>query len=375
MIPLNLWFFPIAAAAVHGLFLAVVFFRKKGNRAANRWFAGLLLAVSLHLAEYALSVSGLIFRLPHLMLSTYPLLFIIAPLYYLYVQAYLNQAYQRTGKLLLHFLPAFLVFLFLLPFYRQSGEAKIFFFRTLAGNAFQSIPDEQFVIMILQIGQLLVYLYLAYRLIRNKEAAWTLFRQNGNEQKIRWLIRSTLALGGFTVFYGVMTVLLTLRNTYRVETDYVVVLLLALLLFIIGYVAMLQPDLFDEALKNGRKQSLLTPGSARSVKEKLMEYMRSEKPYLREDLKITDLSDYLSIPAHHLSEVLNHELHTNFFDFVNGYRIETAKALLADPQRREEKILSIAFDSGFGNKATFNRVFKRATGMTPSEFKKSYLRK
>ena len=150
-----------------------------------------------------------------------------------------------------------------------------------------------------------------------------------------------------------------MQNNYRVETDYIVVLLLAILIFVIGYIALLQPSIFNEALKNGRASNLLTPKSAKNLKEQLLEYMSREKPYLREDLKINDLADLLGYPSHLLSDVLNNELHLNFFDFINTYRIDTAKALLADPKRSNDKIISIAFDSGFGNKSTFNRVFSK----------------
>jgi AraC-like DNA-binding protein len=66
---------------------------------------------------------------------------------------------------------------------------------------------------------------------------------------------------------------------------------------------------------------------------------------------------------------LNERLKKSFYDFVNGYRVEEARRILRDPRRGDQKILTIAFDSGFASKAAFNRVFKRHTGMTPSEYK------
>ncbi len=366
MATLNLWFFPIAASAVHGLFLAIVLWLKKRNQQANRLFALLLLSLSLHLLDYSLNISGLILAVPHLMFSSYPLLFVMAPLFYLYVRSYLGLAVRQGWRTVLHFALAVLVFLSMLPFYLLPAATKITFLETVAEDAFQTIPTEQFIIMFLQIGQFLFYAALAYRLIQQQEKTVIQFRSNGNVPKIKWLKRSTIAFGVFTLFYGLMTSILVLQNQYRVETDYVVVLLLALLIFVIGYVALSQPHLFAEGLKRGRNHKQLTPSSALSLQVRLEQLMIEEKPFLREELKINDVAQLLDIPAHHLSELLNNGLHTNFADFINNYRIETAKKLLLDPKRQTDKIITIAFDSGFNNKGTFNRVFKQLTGQTPS---------
>lgn len=372
MTTLNLWFFPIAASAIHGLFLALVLWFKKGNHQANRLFALLLLSLSLHLLDYSLNISGLILAFPHLMFSSYPLLFVMGPLFYLYVRSYLRQEVKQGWRTLLHFGLAILVFLSMLPFYLQSAEYKIAFLEAVAVDTFQTIPTEQFIIMFLQIAQFLFYAVAAYRLIVQQEEVVVQFRSNGNIPKIKWLKQSTIAFGAFTLFYGLMTIILVIQNQYHVETDYVVVLLLALLIFVIGYVALSQPNLFTEGLKKGRHQTQLTPSSASSLQIKLERLMAEEKPFLQEELKINDLAQLLELPVHHLSELLNNELHTNFADFINTYRIETAKQLLIDPKRQTDKILTIAFDSGFSNKGTFNRVFKQLTGQTPSGWRSEW---
>src|SRR5690606_41905073 len=76
--------------------------------------------------------------------------------------------------------------------------------------------------------------------------------------------------------------------------------------------------------------------------------------------------------SHHLSQVINVSQERSFFDFINRYRIDHAKGLLSDPARAGN-ILEIALASGFNSKASFNRVFKKETGMTPSAFKKRLL--
>lgn len=375
MTSINLWFFPIAVSAIHALFLAVVLWTKTHNRQANRLFALMLLGLSLHLLDYSLSISGLILQVPHLIFISYPLLFVIAPLFYLYVRSYLQLPLGNKWILFGHFGIAILVLLSMLPFYLQSASFKLQFLEQIGEDAFRNLPPEQFVIMFLQIGQFLLYTYLSYRCVQRQEANIARFKTNGNVPKIRWLKRSVQALGLFSIFFGLMTIILVIQNTYRLEIDYVVVLLLSILIFVIGYVALSQPKLFQEGLKKGRTQTQLTASSAISLQQRLQDCMEREKPFLKDDLKIGDLAKLIDLPVHHLSEFLNNELHTNFADYINQYRIETAKALLSDPTHHADKILAIAFEAGFSNKATFNRVFKQSTGQTPSAFRKSRLEK
>jgi AraC-like DNA-binding protein len=61
----------------------------------------------------------------------------------------------------------------------------------------------------------------------------------------------------------------------------------------------------------------------------------------------------------------------NFNAFLNHYRIEDARAALADPGKKDAPILTIAMDAGFQSIGPFNRAFKADTGLTPSEFRRT----
>jgi AraC-like DNA-binding protein len=73
-----------------------------------------------------------------------------------------------------------------------------------------------------------------------------------------------------------------------------------------------------------------------------------------------------------LSQAINERTGQNFYDFVNFYRVETVKERLKDPEKRDMNVLHIAFDAGFNTKATFNAVFKKSTGLTPSQYRKNF---
>jgi len=105
--------------------------------------------------------------------------------------------------------------------------------------------------------------------------------------------------------------------------------------------------------------------------EMLQNYMTEEKPFKDDSLSLDQLAEKLYISPRYLSQVINTCLSQNFYTFINSYRVEEAKALLSNPLNRDESVLAIAYDSGFKSKTSFNTIFKKMTGMTPSQYKKA----
>lgn len=102
--------------------------------------------------------------------------------------------------------------------------------------------------------------------------------------------------------------------------------------------------------------------------------MAQERAYRDEGLSVATLAARLAVPEYRLRRLINQRLgHRNFNAFVNGYRLAEASRALADPQRRELPVLSIALEAGFQSIGPFNRAFKAATGLTPTEFRRETL--
>lgn len=130
-------------------------------------------------------------------------------------------------------------------------------------------------------------------------------------------------------------------------------------------------EIFSLKARKRYEKSSLTRHQEYLYLEKLLEYMKQEKPYLDSELTIGALASALSIPDRELSQVINEKINKHFCDFVNQYRVEEAKKLLEKSlSRRKMSILGIAFDVGFNSKSSFNTVFKRNTGLTPSQYRK-----
>jgi AraC-like DNA-binding protein len=107
--------------------------------------------------------------------------------------------------------------------------------------------------------------------------------------------------------------------------------------------------------------------------ERIIQLMRGEKMYLNENLSLRELASQMKSDPNLISFILNKHLDSNFYDFINCYRIEEVKNKLSDPRYKHLSLLGIALESGFNSKTTFNRVFKQVTGVTPTEFQKKRL--
>ena len=168
-ISFNSWAVIILFGAAQGLFLSFYLLTKPENRRANKWLAFLLIAISLHLLEYGADISGVTLQFPVLVASTYPLLFCMGPCYYLYCHHLLDKNYKAGLKTWLHFIPALLVLLAMLPFYLMPAAQKIHYLTNLESNGSLSIPPEQLVFMATHVLQTVVYIYAAHKFIERKE--------------------------------------------------------------------------------------------------------------------------------------------------------------------------------------------------------------
>jgi len=188
---------------------------------------------------------------------------------------------------------------------------------------------------------------------------------------------------GFTIL--VVTVVIILEEGFGVafgfNTDPIYFMLLITFILYLGYSGIRHKNIFSDESGNSLKihdpkspgeynRSGLSAEDAVQYHKDLLELMNSSKPYLDPKLKLSDLAEKLEISVNHLSQVINQYEEKNFFDFVNSFRIDEFKKRAADPAFANYNILAIALDAGFNSKSSFNQVFKKNTGQTPSEYVK-----
>ena len=122
-------------------------------------------------------------------------------------------------------------------------------------------------------------------------------------------------------------------------------------------------------------EASLPDGADRIALDKLNHAMDVDEIWRREGLTIGALADAVGVPEHRMRPLINGHLgFRNFAAFINARRIEAAKRMLTDPEKSRTTIAAIAYDLGFGSLGPFNRAFKDATGLTPTEFRRTQMR-
>lgn len=403
--------------AGQGAVLSVVLARREQNRLANRILAALVAGVALMLVLGFIDLRWGRRGYPHLLALGAPLPYLFAPLQWLYVVALTRPLRRLDARQLVHGLPfaAYTIFM-ALAFYSKSGAEKTALAQeVIAGGG----PTSLFVMDAVQIVQALAYLGASFVVLRRYRRRIEQFYSDLHRIDLRWL---TILVGAHTAVWSIVAAHFVLRV---LEVDVraldalrpAVAIGSALFIFVVGYISLWQRDLFQtardaqcvEGRREGEEDAARSPrdaeterapavaegraaepvaGEARSPGEKYqrnrldddearelvreLETLMTDKQLYRDgSLTSQTLADALGVTPHLLSQVLNVHVGKSFYAFVNGYRVEALMAALEDPAERGRGVLELALDAGFNSKSTVNSVFKKLTGMTPTQFRAS----
>jgi len=133
-------------------------------------------------------------------------------------------------------------------------------------------------------------------------------------------------------------------------------------------------DYYDIPVKtqtNKYAKSGLSKDHLRKYMQRLERIMQTREEYLRPDLTLPKLAQVVGCSVNHLSQVINAGFGTSFLDYLNRYRIEHAKQLLAETGGQNIAVLHIAFKVGFNSNSAFYAAFKKHVGMTPAQYRQA----
>lgn len=359
----DIWPYLYGTILFQGIFLGIVLtITRKGNVIANRYLALIMFMFSLATAERVVASLGGYTLWPHLLFVSRPFWYLLPPLYYFYARSFAGNPIRLTAMQWLHALPVVAVLIHAIPFYAWPVEVKLSYINnpSLFYNHHDSVGRS-----LLYYFQSLAYLLLSVRTFRRAGRGLKLF---SNE----WL----LILYSLLLIYFALHLIQTVYYYFSYEEFFSLrqwgLPIYAVLIYSFTYFAFVKPEkifvppwkLWEQ--KNGR----LSLSEKLELIDRVKRLMDEEKPYLDCRLKYSDVAVRLGISVRNLSNVLNHAGHS-FNDFINSYRVHEAKQQILSGKLSRETLLSVAFNSGFANKSSFNRIFKQHTGLTPTEFLES----
>lgn len=380
-VPLDWLHVIMLLGAAQGLLLSAVLATQRYNQTANRLLAALILAFTIYLATGVYYSTGLVREFPHFIGVSYPLLFLFGPLVYLYALTASDRSRHLRRADALHFLPFVLIVMGGLPIYLMSGAEKLAFFNaTSHGHPPLLVRLADPLMFVSGVSYATVTLLLLARHSRRIKDSYS----HVERVNLRWLVWLGSSAGGIWLLALVFQLLRSMADVRFARSDDVVALAVAVLVYAIGYMGLRQPEVFqyatsDELVPDAEpeprepepryERSGLSDWEATSLKRKLLELMETDRPWQESELTLADLAGLLHTTPHKISEVLNSHIGQTFYDFVNGYRVREVQQRLAG--ERAPKLLALAMDAGFASKSTFNEVFKKHTGQTPSAYRRA----
>lgn len=363
--------------AVQGVFFSLLLIRlAKGHLLANRLLAAFLLTFSLSMFGISAYSSGLILKAPHFGLVHAPFAVLTPILLYLYFLALTRKDFRLQPRHWLLFLPIGVEIVWLMPFYALPAAEK---YHILLGS-YEQIPARWKISFVFSVLVNFVFLLLTYlTIVRHERVIREVYSSPLNK---------TLLWARHFLYAGIATFALCVAVSFFsiAWADPLSNLLFSVIIYVFGYRAIRQPDIFsdvgEETIPSENAPALVHPSAryeksglsearARLFLDKLERLMQEEKIYLDPTLNLQQLSARLDAPPHQVSQLLNQFKGESFSDFVNRYRVGHFKKAVGEPANAHLSLLAVAFDSGFNSKAAFNAVFKKMTGLTPSEFKES----
>ncbi len=388
------------------IFLLLLLVAKKGKSSADFILACWLALIGFHLFLFYLFTTGKIFSYPHLLAIQFPFPLMHGPFLYLYAKALTGNLNVSNKKYLLHFIPALVSYLYLMPFFLLSAEQKIAVVKQ-GGTDYKKFIS---VLVAALIVSGIVYVILTMLLHRkHKRNILNLF-SNTEKINLDWIQYLMFGIGIIWLF-----VIFT-------NDQYIFAAVVFFILFI-GFFGIRQTPIFtvnnpagNQPTKNFVEQSprfnkvesintepASQPSTSNSenmniqpaaapektedekvkyqksgldeaellrIYEQLTQLMGQDKLYTNPELTLGETAQQLNVHPNYLSQVINSVAKKNFYDYINEQRVEEFYRLAQNGKNQKFTLLSIAFECGFNSKTSFNRNFRKVTGLSPTEYLK-----
>ena len=375
---------------LQGILLAtLVYFHPRSDRSVN-----------IFLALYIFFTSA-IMSLPFIMkvvgwqnsFFIQPLPFLTGPLLYVYLRSFKE---AMTWRKVLPHLIAFFLFFFIAYWNISMLRSKY--------PAGSELPPEVLsepriiTVQYIRFAQQILYYFLARRTLLSYQRSIRHLFSDISRVDLNW---ARFLVNGFLILICVFMVIFPVMRRYPEEFSALLFLNMAIAtpyIYLAVYKGVSQPTVWqlqpavkkeivaeeileaenietgasDPDMQKAAKTGLGTD-KINELTSKIVMLMEREKLFQETELTLNQLAQKLDVPTYQVSQALNEGLKRNFYDVVNRYRVEEAKRLLLDPKNTNFTILSVGFEAGFNSKTTFNTVFKKFTGLTPTEYRNKQL--
>ena len=291
------------------------------------------------------------------------------PCLYFYLRSLSETIVIKRWVNVVHLFPAALAAILILIFKVNITEWLPWNWGYLAATDRAAVKFIWAIVRCAPIIYVLACFWVEYRLRQRQKQIYSMISNN----ELRW---AEIVLGGFFIHWlwsfagyflgeylsGEMNDLVGTLNNY-------LTVILVNVLFAFGVIntrQLLHVEPVEEITKASEVSQL-------NEKIQIIEQaIHQKKIYLESQINLERFSDQIGLRTRDVSAIINSHYNSNFFEFINGYRVEEAKRLLVADESKDDTILDIIYKSGFNSQSAFHRFFKRITRMTPSEYRNKF---
>jgi AraC-like DNA-binding protein len=363
-----------------GIFISWFFIRSGKRDVLPNLYQGLLLLfLSLSMFEELLNNTGYIVKVLAISNFAEPFNFAFGPLAFLYIRSLLNPDSKRKSW------PHFLLFafwvLYMVPYFIQPNEMK---YNSYLGTKH---PDWAYLDVVIRFSDdpfrfrdsinlitgihFSAYIIALFYLIvkRMKELNERLFGIRDPKLK--------LARTAGVHFLMIFLVFAFAKLYFEGDIgDYFISTYLSFMIFSTSWMVLRnssffgQPQFFLQFPGLKYEKSSLSEQEKSAIHQKILKEMEENRYFAGNLASLSDLAHTIRESSHHVSQVINEVMGKGFFEMLAWYRVEEAKRMIREDQAAKLTVEDIAEQVGYNSKSSFNTVFKKQTGQTPSEYRR-----
>ncbi|WP_159441087.1 helix-turn-helix domain-containing protein [Pedobacter caeni] len=354
-----------------------------------------MLGVSLFCYNISLLVyflwfeNGYIIDHPHSLRSMSPLMYLNAPFFYFYIRNSLKDmdGFQKYDYL--HFIPALIHLLELIPFYLLSFEEKqeiakmIVLNKNLLYYTGSGLIPISFHYLFRLVLQLIYFSYSVYLVHKIRPRLMTLI---GKEKLRNWLFISLFLMGAIAIcnFFYMIACFFGENQSHLSGAKLIFSGIGTIGILFLNLYINFNPEVvygyFDRNKDEPQQGMKINPDTQPVISEikdsellleKIRYALNEERLFLNKGITIIDFAKKINVSPKLLSTLINRKFETNFNELINNYRVDYAKELLENNILERYSIEGLANMVGFNSRITFFNVFKKKEGLSPSEYLKS----
>ncbi len=380
---------PLLILVLQGMiFVVLLFIRYSKKRQLSDLFLGLILLLSCYAQIcYTVGFMGWYneFRTTKINYFLINIAVGLAPLIYLYVKSITTSNFRFKKTYWWHFSLAFLYVFYRLSIYTYDALQPGF--HDTQNGILKIELDEAYwqpIMSYVETPFMLMYLAFTFQLFYSYRKKIIQYFSNTYKLELNWIL-SFLILFSLLFLYGTIQDIIGSRfMDLGYEQRWWLNLTMAIVTLYVGV-----KGYFTDTTKLNKLDFSFSPKTIgipedanvfdeeKPISEEdiatVKQLMEDDKVYLNPELNLSDLAKMANMSRGQLSEIVNTAFEKNFNDFVNGYRVEAFKNMLKEDKHKQLSLLGIAQECGFNSKATFNRVFKKLTDLSPTEYLKTRL--